>query len=362
MVVAYHLGGLVGVEVDLMRWVWKSGQLGEICLSVIGHGDEQFFSVLPRPDFRVSKDAQKIRLGGHTTPNPWKRTLFTMPRSHQLIALFALDVLVGSSSFQHGTFGLQATNRNPGVGRSADTLGSCCHGTTTSLCAKKKKKSTKSKLGESKGGMGFGASSASNKSNSVSSASKTGGVIAASKTSLESQWESYILITMMEMDPLEDTNDSKYRYFELADVFVQGEGTGWYRIGKIVAADHVRLTTSLTLQHDLILWTAERMCKELKAVKDTLEVGYISSSKNYQAFETDGPVDEEDAAKIVKADIIDEATVEASQRLAFGRTFLPLDSHLVMMSPALTKRRTWEGQLIRNCCPKCLVVRRVQQV
>ena len=33
---AYHLGGLVGVEVGLMRWVWKSGQLGEICLSVIG--------------------------------------------------------------------------------------------------------------------------------------------------------------------------------------------------------------------------------------------------------------------------------------------------------------------------------------
>ena len=155
--------------------------------------------------------------------------------------------------------------------------------------------------------MGFGASSAANNSRnpqSASSGSKTGiTTISASKGSLESQWESYILITMMEMEPLEDTDDAKYRYFELADVFVRGEGTGYYRIGKIVAADHVPLTTSLAVQHDLILWTAERMCEKLKAAKGTLEVGYVSPSKNYQAFETDGPADDEDAAKIIKADI-----------------------------------------------------------
>ena len=335
MAVAYHLGGLVGVEVGLMRWLEKwADQLGEICLFVVGTNvarDQQKSS-----DDATSDESDCSLVGRAMPPKPRlgrisrptrKKTLCTMPRSHRLIALLALDALVGSSSFQHGIFGLQSTNRNPNVGRSADTPGSC-HGTATSLCAKKKKKSTKSNSGGNKGGMGFGATSASDKSNSGSSASKMGGIIPASKSSLESQWESYILITMMEMEPLEDTADAKYRYFELADVFVRGEGTGWYRIGKLVAADHVPLTTSLTLQHDLILWTAERMCERLKAVKESLEVGYISPSKNYQAFETDGPVDEEDAAKIIKADP-DEATVEANtkkikSKIGFRPDFPPL--------------------------------------
>ena len=243
-----------------------------------------------------------------------------MSPSNPFIAFLALDMLVGSSAFQYGS---QLTNHR--LGTFAVTGG--CHGATTSLRAKKKKKPSKGKSGGNKAGMGFGASSASINSQSATG-SKSGGIISASKASLESQWESYILITMMEMKPLEDTEDAKYRFFELADVFVKGDGTGWYRIGKIVSADHVPLTTSLMLQHDLILWTAERMCEELKAVRDTLEVGYITPSKNYQAFETDGPVDDEDAAKIVKADM-DEATVETNSKkikpkIGFRPDFPPL--------------------------------------
>ena len=157
------------------------------------------------------------------------------------------------------------------------------------------------------------------------------------------------------MEPLEDTNDTECRYFELADVFVQGEGTGWYRVGKIVAADHVALTTSLTLQHDLILWTAERMCEKLKAAKATLEVGYISPSKNYQASEMDGPVDEEDAGKIIISANIDESTVETNtkkikSKIGFRPDYSPLgftfDNMFISMDQSENMGGTTDTELL----------------
>ena len=217
-----------------------------------------------------------------------------------------------ASAFQYGSSGRHAVT----VGRSH----------ISSLDAKKKKKPSKGKSGGAKIGMGFGASPAGSKSASPSGA---GGNISASKSALESQWESYILITMMEMEPLKDTDDAKYRYFELADVFVQGEDTGWFRVGKICTADHIPITTSLTLHQDIILWTAERMYEKLKAAKDTLEVGYISPAKNYQAFETDGAIDNEDAAKIKKLILeengfADGNTKKTKQKIGFRPDFCPL--------------------------------------
>lgn len=240
------------------------------------------------------------------------------------IALLATstEVICTVSAFQHGLAGLQlSTNRRAAAAHTVRRH-------ISSLYAKKKKKPSKGNSGGNKRGAGFGAPSASSGESPSVSGSKAGG-ISASKPSLETQWESYILITMMEMEPLEDTEDAKYRHFEVADVFVQGKDTGWYRIGKIVAADHVPMSTSLTLHHDLILWTAERMYEQLKAAKDTLEVGYISPGKNYQAFETDGPIDDEDAAKILKAGDIEELAADANAKkikpkIGFRPDFSPL--------------------------------------
>ena len=243
---------------------------------------------------------------------------------HHLIAsaivLLVSEAVCTAAAFQYGFAGLQSTNRH------ADTVG---RSHISSLAAKKKKKPSNGKSGGVKSGMGFGASSAGSKSDSpLASGSGADGNISASKSSLESQWESYILITMMEMEPLKDTGDAKYRHFELADTFVQGEDTGWFRVGKICAADHIPITTSLTLHQDIILWTAERMYEHLKAAKDTLEVGYISPSKNYQAFETDGPVDSEDAAKIMKVmaedELADANTKKGKQKIGFRPDFCPL--------------------------------------
>ena len=237
------------------------------------------------------------------------------------IVLLVSEVVCTASAFQYGFAGLQSS------GRHADTVG---RSHISSLAAKKKKKPAKGKSGGVKSGMGmgFGASSAGSKSDSPLASGSGAGGNSASKSSLESQWESYILITMMEMEPLKDTGDAKYRHFELADVFVQGEDTGWFRIGKICAADHIPITTSLTLHQDIILWTAERMYEHLKAAKDTLEVGYISPSKNYQAFETDGPVDSEDAAKIMKVmaedELADANTKKIKQKIGFRPDFCPL--------------------------------------
>ena len=232
------------------------------------------------------------------------------------IALLVSEAVCTASAFQYGFAGLQSS------GRHADTVG---RSHISSLDAKKKKKPSEGKSGAAKTGMGFGASPAGSKSASPSGA---GGNISASKSTLESQWESYILITMMEMEPLKDTDDAKYRHFELADVFVQGEDTGWFRVGKICTADHIPITTSLTLHQDIILWTAERMYEQLKAVKDTLEVGYISPSKNYQAFETDGPIGNEDAAKIKMLtagdELADGNTKKVKQKIGFRPDFCPL--------------------------------------
>ena len=249
-----------------------------------------------------------------------------MRSAHHLIAaaivLLVSEAVCTASAFQYGFAGLQSS------GRHADTVG---RSHISSLDAKKKKKASNVKSGGVKSGMGFGASSAGSKSDSpLASGNRGGENMSASKSTLESQWESYILITMMEMEPLKDTGDAKYRHFELADIFVQGEDTGWFRVGKLCAADHIPITTSLTLHQDIILWTAERMYEHLKAAKGTLEVGYISPSKNYQASETDGPVDSVGAAKIMKVMAEDEladantCTKKGKQKIGFRPDFCPL--------------------------------------
>ena len=96
------------------------------------------------------------------------------------------------------------------------------------------------------------------------------------------------------------------------------------------------------------------MCAKLKAAKATLEVGYLSPSKNYQASEMDGPVDEEDAAKIIKADI-DVATVEANtkkikSKIGFRPDYSPLgftfDSMFISMDQSENMVGTTDTELL----------------
>lgn len=172
---------------------------------------------------------------------------------------------------------------------------------SSTLNAKKQKKKDSSKGG---GGGGFGAK----KPASAGSV----GTVSADKNSLEKQWDAFAGITDLEIAPRGDPDDDDYEHFVCADVFVRvgsdddrGEtGTGWYRTGKVVAADETDLNASLALQRGLILWTAVHMWPALaaggKSAAKALQLGYQPPTM-YMADETDGALDEEDGAEVVPA-------------------------------------------------------------
>ena len=175
--------------------------------------------------------------------------------------------------------------------------------TRTSLHAKKSKRTTQKKSG----GGGFGAAKSSA---STSSAITT---ISADKDILEKQWDHFASITDLEIRPVLDEDDPNYRPFEVADVFVRvGSGTtidannkpatGWYRVGKVVAADDISMEASLSLQRGLIFWTAAHMWPELvakggKKGAQLLELGFMGATM-YMASDSDPPLDGEEADEL----------------------------------------------------------------
>ena len=127
----------------------------------------------------------------------------------------------------------------------------------------KKQKKKKSTGG---GGGGFG----SKPSTSISKP-KT---VSADKQSLETQWDTFMQITELEIEPKGNPEDEDYQHFIVGDVFVRigasdndkDTETGWYRTGKIVASgDDADLRAAITIQKGLILWTAVHMWPALAA-------------------------------------------------------------------------------------------------
>jgi len=184
--------------------------------------------------------------------------------------------------------------------------------TSTSLHAKKSaKKSAKKKAA---GGGGFGTAKSSSSSSSATSVT----TISADKDALEKQWDCFASITDLEIRPVLDEEDPNYRKFEVADVFVRvgpgGDGssagsdqgsapaTGWYRVGKVVAADDIVIEASLSLQRGLIFWTAAHMWPELvakggKKGAQLLELGHTGATM-YMASDSDPPLDEEESEEV----------------------------------------------------------------
>lgn len=170
------------------------------------------------------------------------------------------------------------------------------------LHAKKQKKAAPRNSG-SGGGGGFGVKKPASKG-SVST-------VSADKNSLEKQWDTFTEITDLEIAPKGNPDDEDYKHFICADVFVRvgsdgkdggsETGTGWYRTGKVVAADKTDLNASLTLQKGLIFWTAVHMWPVLaakgKAAAKLLQLGYMPPTM-YMSDETDGALDEEEAKDV----------------------------------------------------------------
>ena len=167
----------------------------------------------------------------------------------------------------------------------------------TALYAAKKQK----KKGASGGGGGFGASK--NKSSpSVTPAS-------ADIQSLEKQWDNFASITDLEIFPPGDPEDEDYRHFIVADVFVRigpedkdsSPGTGWYRTGKVVAADGIDINIAFALQRGLILWTAAAMWPQLsskgQAAAKLMQVGFMPPTMN-MADESEPALDEEESKDV----------------------------------------------------------------
>ena len=229
---------------------------------------------------------------------------------------------------------------------------------TSSLCAtkKKKKKQTNNKKGRG-GGFGSGGSDADNATTTTTvdtSAASTTRMkpVRADKNSLETQWDAFAAITDLEIKPFVDSNTTNY--FEVADVFVRSSGggnsessnsksgeedtvsssssssTGWFRIGKICVAGLgtvetngtqttttvLSLEAALTLQKGLIFWTAVHMRRELRALgkQVSLELGYIVPPIVYMGTETDGPIEDDEAAAYLQIHNTTKVTINSSHQ------------------------------------------------
>lgn len=174
--------------------------------------------------------------------------------------------------------------------------------TRTLLQAKKSKKTTTKKKS---GSGGFGAAK------SLTSTLSRTTTIGADKDTLEKQWDCFASITDLEIRPVLDEDDPNYRDFLVTDVFVRVNGsgtadkpaTGWYRVGKVVAADDISMEASLSLQRGLIFWTAAHMWPELVAKgggrkgAQLLELGYSGATMN-MADSGDPPLDDDEAGDL----------------------------------------------------------------
>lgn len=168
----------------------------------------------------------------------------------------------------------------------------------TALYAAKKQ----NKKRASGGGGGFGVSKNKSSPPSVTPAS-------ADIQSLEKQWDNFASITDLEIFPAGDPEDEDYRHFIVADVFVRigpededsTPGTGWFRTGKLVAADDIDINIAFALQRGLILWTAAAMWPQIsskgQAAAKLMQVGFMPPSMN-MADESEPPLDEEESEDV----------------------------------------------------------------
>ena len=230
----------------------------------------------------------------------------TMKRAAFVTAVFLLQ-----ASSSHGFAPSCAGYHNhPTSSASASSL---CRASSASACSTflhAKKKPAKKK---NNGGGGFGAAKSSS---SVSTGSSRGvATISADKDALEKQWDCFASITDLEIRPVLDESDPNYRKFEVADVFVRvGPGggggdksstspvTGWYRVGKVVAADDIAIEASLSLHRGLIFWTAAHMWPELvakggKKGAQLFELGHAAATM-YMASDSDPPLDDEEGEEV----------------------------------------------------------------
>ena len=135
--------------------------------------------------------------------------------------------------------------------------------------------------------------------------------VSADKNSLETQWDTFMQITELEIEPKGNPEDDDYEHFIVGDVFVRigpsendsNTATGWYRTGKIVSSgDSADLRASITIQKGLILWTAVHMWPALAAKgKDAaklMEIGIMPPTLN-MASETDVSLDEDEAENVL---------------------------------------------------------------
>lgn len=127
--------------------------------------------------------------------------------------------------------------------------------------------------------------------------------------SLEKQWDNFASITDLEIFPPGDPENEDYRHFIVADVFVRigpkdedsTPGTGWFRTGKLVAADGIDINIAFALQRGLILWTATAMWPQLsskgQAAAKLMQVGFMPPSMN-MADESEPALDEEESEDV----------------------------------------------------------------
>ncbi len=187
----------------------------------------------------------------------------------------------------------------------------------SSLHAKKPKKAGGS------GGGGFGASKPTG--------APSVATISADIASLERQWDNFVSITDLEIQPKGHPEDEDYRHFIVSDVFVrvgsenESESTGWYRTGKVVAADETDVHAALTLQKGLIFWSALHMWPALaakgKAAARNLRLGYMPPSMT-MADETDATLDAEEAEDVLISEKVSVRGVSAKD-VGFRPDFNP---------------------------------------
>ncbi|KAL7430768.1 hypothetical protein ACHAXM_002346 [Skeletonema potamos] len=218
-------------------------------------------------------------------------SLFTP--SHTLIILFLAILL------SHAMMAKPSLLRLAFLARFSAAAAFTCPQHSSPITALNAAKKHQNKRGSGSGG-GFGGSKAKS-ATSVTPAS-------ADVQSLERQWDNFASITDLEIFPPGNPEDEDYRHFIVADVFVRigpdeeeedsNPGTGWFRTGKLVAADEIDINSAFALQRGLILWTAAAMWPQLsakgQAAAKLMQVGFLPPSMN-MADETEPPLDDEEA-------------------------------------------------------------------
>ncbi len=117
--------------------------------------------------------------------------------------------------------------------------------------------------------------------------------------------------------------------------------TGWYRTGKVVAADDIDIQASLTLQKGLIFWTSVHMWPQLASKgKDAarfLQLGFMAPSMT-MAAETDSALDEDEAEDVQVSERVSTQDV-SSKDIGFRPDYNPKGFSYKRRESAAMKRK-----------------------